>query len=194
MAPAPPDAGLTLPERLAAAQKAAEEPAQRVGELESALRDALERSDYATAQTVKDQLAEARQEHAIAAAAVSGLQIAIDAIGRQQAEDSRAIELQRQRDAVQKRLTEVWRREQETLGELEAEVEHFWAALAAAKNVYRGALALEQRAGMIRGEAHQLRVQLGEAPAGGRVTAPNQASALQEYHPVVGALMKWSRR
>jgi chromosome segregation ATPase len=171
-----------------------EGPAQRTGELDAALRDALDQGDYAAAQAIKDELASARTEYAIAAAAVTGLQTAIAEIERQQAEDHRVIELARQRDAAQARLGEVQRRERETLGELEAEVEHFWSALRAARNVYRGALVLEQRAGQLRGEAHQLWAQLGEVAAGGRVSSPNAASGLPEWHPVVAALLKWERR
>ena len=71
-------AAVPSPPSLAAeARRAAEGPARRVGDLESALKDALDRKDYTVAQGLNDELAEARQESAIAAAAVTGLQAAI---------------------------------------------------------------------------------------------------------------------
>jgi hypothetical protein len=187
--PSPP----SLAERLAEAQRAAEGPARRVGELEGALADALDRKDYTAAAGLKDELAEARQEAAITDAAVTGLRTAIAEIGRLQAEDNRAIQEQQQRDAAQRRLGEMLRLEAEALGELDAAVENFWAAVRAAKNLLLSAKSLELRVGQVRAEAHLARVALGEAePVSFALPAPNKASVLSEYYAVVRAIEAWA--
>lgn len=184
----------SLAQRLAEAQQAAQEPARRTAELEGTLRDALERQDYATAQAVKDELAEARREAAIANAAVTALSTAIAEIGRQQAEDNRAIQLQQQRDAAQQRINEMTRREKELLAELDADVAALWAGLEAVKRTYQHALSLEWETGQARREIHQARVELGEAqPVTRGITAPNKASILADHDPVIRALSQWAR-
>jgi hypothetical protein len=189
----PPSSGPSLSGRLAEARKAAEGPAARVGELEAALQDALDRQDYATAHGVKDQLAEARQEHAIAAAAVTGLQAAIADIERQAAEDARAIQMQQIRDAATRQLAEARRMEQEAMGELDAEVAAVFAGLEAVQRTIRRGLQLEQQVWQARAEAYRARVVLGEVEDGMRISAPNKLSAKVEQTPALRAVMQWHR-
>jgi hypothetical protein len=188
-----PSGGTGLAGRLTEARRAAEGPAQRVAELEASLEAALATQDYAAAQGVKDQLAEARQEHAIAAAAVTGLETAIAEVERQTAEDARAIQRQQIRDTATRQLAEARRMEEEAAGELDIEIAAVWAGLEAVQRTYRRALQLEAVASDARVQAHRARVTLGEIEDGGRIAGVNKASALGEYTPVIKAVMSWAR-
>ena len=195
---APADGGLaavppppSLAERLTEAQAAAEGPARRVAELDAALRDALAREDFTAAQSLKDELAGARQEAAIASAAVTGLQTAIAEIERQKAEDNRAILEQQQRAEARVRCDAARQRELEADDELNAEIAAVFTGLEAVKRTYRRALELEQEVGRARGEVNQARAILGEMPPGVRAVSPNKASILQD-EAVLRELMKWT--
>lgn len=186
--PSPP----TLAERLAEAERAAEAPARRVAELDLALRAALERSDYSSAETLKNELADARTEHGIAAAAVSGLRGAIAEVDRQKAEDSRVIQAQRQADAARRLLADARRLEREALDELDSEIALTWAGVAAVRRAYLHCLELEQSAGHARAEQIQARVALGEVEPGMRAVTPNKASVLQDQFAVIREVLKWA--
>jgi len=182
----------SLAERLAEAQKAAEGPSQRVGELDTALRDALAREDFAAAQSLKNELAEARQEAAIATAAVTGLQTAIAEIERQKTADNQVIQEQQQRAEARVRCDAARQRELEALDELDAEVASVFAGLEAVRRTYRRALELELEVGRARAEVSHARAVLGEIPPGIRVASPNLASVLQDEHAVIRELLKWA--
>jgi hypothetical protein len=182
----------SLAERLAEAQRAAEVPARRAGELEAALRNALAREDFAAAQALKDELAGARQEAAIAGAAVAGLQTAIAEIERQREQDNRAIQEQQQHSAARERYAAALQREREGLEELDAEVASLFAGLEAVKRTYLRAVQIEHEVGQARAEQIQARVTLGEIPGPMRAVAPNQASILQDEQAVIRELLKWA--
>lgn len=186
--PSPP----SLAERLTEAQAAAEGPARRVGELDTALRDALAREDFTAAQSLKDELSEARQEAAIASAAVTGLQTAIAEIGRQKAEDNRVIQEQQQQAEARIRCDAARLREAEALDELDAEIAAVYTGLEAVRRTYRHALELEHEVGRARAEVMQARAVLGEMPPGIRTVSPNKASILQDDQAVLRELMKWT--
>lgn len=188
-APQPP----SVAERLAEARKTAEPLSARVAELEQAKTDALAREDGAALDRVNAELAAAREEHAIAAATVTGLAAAMDELDRKRAEDEHALQMQRQRDDARRRLGEARRLEQEALGELDAEVDAMWAALESVKLSFRRGQQLEQAAGQARAEQNLARAVLGEAPPGLRGVAPNKMSALIEYHPGLQAVLKCTR-
>lgn len=187
--PSPP----SLAERLAEARRAAEGPARRVGELESALKDALDRKDYTAAQGLNDELAEARQESAIATAAVTGLQAAIAEIEARQAEDGRAIAEQRQRDEARRRCAEARQMETELDEELNAGMAAVLAGIEAVRPDYQRCLQLEFAVGQARAEQLQARVVLGEISPGQRATTPNRASVLADSNPVIRELVRWGR-
>ncbi len=168
------------------------EPARRAGELETALRDALAREDFTAAQAFKDQLPEARQESAIASAAVSGLQTAIAEIDRQTAEDDRAIQEREQRAGARARHTAAMQLEAEKLEELDAAIASVFTGLEAVKRSYQLALQLETEVGQVRAEQNQARVILGEIPAGMRPVAPDRASALAGQYAIVRDLAQWT--
>jgi hypothetical protein len=182
----------SLAERLAKAQRAAEGPARRAGELDAALKDALAREDFAAAQILKDELAEARQEAAIASAAVTGLEAAIAEIGRQQAEDSRAIQEQQHKAEARIRCDAARRREMEADEELEAAIAAVLTGLEAVRRTYRRALELEHEVGRARAEVSRAREILGEIPPGIRTVSPNKASVMQDDQAVLRELMKWA--
>lgn len=184
---------LSLAERLAEAQTAAEGPAVRVGELETVLKDALDRQDYTTAQGVKNQLAEARTEHAVAAAAVTGLATALAEVERQKAEDGRVVAEQQQRDDARRRLATARRLEAEASSELGQAVEQMWAGIEAVRRTFDLGRSLESQVWQARNEQVQARVVLGELPAGSTAVKPNAMSALIEYHPGLQEILKCHR-
>jgi chromosome segregation ATPase len=183
----------SLAQRLAEAQKAAGEPARRVGDLERAKADAIAREDGAELDRIRAELAAAREEHAITQGTVTGLAAALADAQRRQAEDDQAAQQQGQRDDARRRIDAARDREAEALSELDAEVETMWAALEAVRRSFARGKALEFAAGQARTDAHLARVILGEAPAGMRMNAPNKMSALIEYHPELRAVLKCSR-
>lgn len=182
----------TLSERLTEAQQATEEPSRHVAELETALRAALDGHDYATAERLKQELADARMEHGIAAAAVTGLQSAIAEIDRQQAEDDRVIQEARQRAEARRVADEAAAAEQRELAALDEAVARFWDAVAAAQAAYMAAVAQESAVGAQRERAYRAQVVLGERPDGMRIVAPNPASVLRESDKLVRALEEWT--
>ena len=163
-----------------------------MAELDAALRGALARENFAAAQILKDELAEARQEAAIASAAVTGLQTAIAEIDRQQAEDNRAIQDQQQKTEARARCDAARQRELEALDELDAEIAAVFTGLEAVRRTYRRALELEQEVGRARAEVNQSRATMGEMQPGVRAVSPNKASCLQDDHAVLRELMKWT--
>jgi len=186
--PSPP----SLVERLAEAERAAEAPARRAAELHQALTAALDRSDYANAETLKNDLADARREHAIADAAVTGLRSAIAEIDRQETEDNQAFQAQQRADTARRMLAEARRMEEEYLAELDSELTILFAALAGAKRAFLHCLELEQSTGYARAEQLQARAILGEIPPGQRAVTPNRASVLQDTHAVIREVLKWA--
>lgn len=183
---------LSLHERLAEAQRAADEPSRRASELDAALRDALAREDFTAARTLKDELSEARQEAAIATAAVTGLQTAIAEIDRMKAEDDRVIQEQQQKADARVRQEAARQRELELDDELDADIAAVFTGLEAVMRTYGHALQLETQIGQVRAEQIQAGVILGDAPRGLRGLAPNKASVLQDSYAVLRELMKWT--
>lgn len=190
---APVPAAPTLAERLAEAQRAAEGPAQRVAGLEQAMKDALAREDYAAAEGIKNELGDARMEHGIAAAAVSGLQTAIVEAERRQAEDTRIVQEAAAKTEARRVIGDAMAAERRALEGIDAALERFWGRLAEAKAEFLEAEAWQAKAGQERARAHQAHVTLGERPNGLQITAPNKASVLRDEHQVVRALMQWAR-
>ena len=161
-------------------------------ELDAALRDALAREDFTAAQSLKDELAEARQEAAIATAAVTGLQAAITEIDRQRAEDNRVIQVQQQKTEARARQEAARQRELEAGEELDASIAAVLSGLEAVRRDYQRALQLQTQVGQARAEQNQARAILGEIPAGVRGVTPNKASVLADSYAVLRELMAWA--
>ena len=97
---------MTLVERLAAAEAAESGPRKHLTRLQAAYGAAVAAADHAEAGRIELQLAEARQELAIAEATVTALRTAQEALSREQAEKARAAELAAQRAQAQQVIGE----------------------------------------------------------------------------------------
>jgi hypothetical protein len=182
----------SLAGRLAAARAAVTSPRRRVAGLEAELAAAVEKADYDAAAEIQKRLPAAREELALAEVDLRVLteaQVALDAAADA---ERRSLAEAQQRDAARRRLAEMQRLEAETLAELDAKIENFWAALRAAKAVLAEAKSLQWQVGQARAEGHLARVQLGEVEPGRGPDAPNKASVLVEYHAVARAVDSWA--
>jgi hypothetical protein len=194
-----------LADRLAAAQAAVAEPQRRVAELEAALADAVERSDYATAAEVQAQLPAAREALGLAEVdvrVVAETQVALAATA--DAERQEITEAQR-RDQARQTIEASGAVEQRTQSEIDAALGEMRRFLVAARTAYRRALAEQDSILLVRRVAAQARFDLGEIgeppnPFGEKHPRPlgppvvmgeNRVSVLADTDPLIGALVKW---
>lgn len=186
---------MTLSEQLAAAQAAAEPLTAHVAALETELRTAIDTSDFARAQQLQAELASARDNAAVAGAAVTALREAGAAVSRAHAEDAQRLAAAQQRAKAADDLAAAIDAEQHGLTDLDAAIERMFGHLRAAKNDLLSALAHEHSVGQARQAQWTAREHAGQVPPGTapRAASPNKASVLAERDQLISALVRWSR-
>jgi hypothetical protein len=192
-----PDSGqVRVADELAAAQKEAARPAQRVSELEAALKAAVVEARFADAQSIQQELAEAREAAVLAEARVSALRAGVARIEHDRSIESRELADARQRHQAEQDLAAARQAEQNGLDQLGGSIAAMYESIAEAQRHFRAAQAAETGVTQARHAQVTARGQLGEWPAdhpGPAVARANQATVLQERDALIHALARWSR-
>jgi len=187
----------TLSDQLAAAEQAQAGARARVSGLQTAMTRAVSIGEFAQAEQIKTELADARQVLVTADAAAAAFRAGaaeaqrataaedqLFAEARQRAEAERALEVARADES---------RRREQVAGAIEA----MWAAVAEAQSQLRAAQAFEQAVNAARHAQLAARGQLGEWPEnhpGPAVSKSNRIDVLVDSDPLVAALAAWSRQ
>lgn len=183
---------MTLAERLAEAEAAESGPRKQVMSLQAAYGAAVAAADHAGAGRLEPQLAEARQELAIAEATVTALRTAQEALSREQAEKARAAELAAQRAGAQERIGEAIAAERLADAEGRDHVKRMYACLRAAVSEFRSAQESEAAVARAQRTVAEQRVLTGELEAAPRsMPGANFASVLAETDVLIRELLRW---
>lgn len=184
----------SLAGRLQAARAAEAAPRQRAAEIETALRAAIERHDWAEAGRIEGELRPAKEAAAFAAAVTSALAEQLAFVDAEvTARDAGRLEAQ-QRAAAETALAGALDAEKRGLAQADAALSVMRGHLEAAQREYRAALDAEGATWQARSSVIAARRQLGEFPPGHPGPAairPNQASSLTGSSPLVRALRDW---
>jgi hypothetical protein len=187
----PPPASLA--ERVAEAARAEVRPRNRVAELQGQFDQALAAKKYADADRLQGELQAAREALVMAEALTRGLREGQALAEAQRAEEQRAIQQAHAEDEARRVVEDATACEREALDRIEESLAQFWATIGAAQDLFRQAQAWEVKVWQERERAYRAQVLLGERPDGMKMTAPNQASVLQDTYAVIRELVKWSR-
>jgi len=183
-----------LADRLAAAQAAAIEPQRRVSELEAALADAVDRSDFAAAAEIQQQLPAAREALGLAEVDVRVITETQAALAAAADAERRKIAEAQQRDQAQRVIEDAQAAEEQTLDAVDAALAEMRDHLRAARNAFQQAQAVEPGVLQARRQAIEARRTLGEWPShhpGPVPTAPNNCQVLADTDPLVRELARW---
>ncbi len=155
---------------------------------------AMAAAQFGEAERLKDELAEARQELAVAEARVNGLRQAEAAIRAQQDEEARALQ-EAQRQALAGKVgAEARDAEQRAQDATEECLARMRASLLAARDAYLEAKRCEQRVLTARQRGREAQRMAGKIPAGHPgpvVIGPNRTRVLAESDPLIRELTRW---
>jgi hypothetical protein len=185
-----------LADRITEAASAETEPRNRVQQLTAALDSAVAAQKYADAETLRDELDEARGTLAFAEATTSALRQAEQATEAQRAADSLRIQLAQAKDAATAVIDSAAIAEKRAMGEIDTALAEMWAAIEEAQRAFRTALAWESKAYQERLRAEHARMSRGDYPPGhlgATPPKPNKASILAEQDVLIRALAAWRR-
>jgi hypothetical protein len=184
----------SLAERLAKAREAEASPRQRVAEIETALRDAEARRDFAEADRLERELQPAREALGFASGLVTALSGQAAAIEADRLERERARQLAEQRAGAQQVVAQALEAERRADSEGRQHLARVFELIEAAKAEFRAAVACEEAVGRARRVVAEQRVLTGElAAAPGRGSlAPNFASVLPQNDRFIQSLLAYA--
>jgi chromosome segregation ATPase len=183
----------SLQDRLRAAQAAVTDPQRQVSELEAQLAVAVAAADFASAAKVQALLPAARETLALAEVDVRVLTETQARLNAQAAATQQSVTDAQRAAEGQQMLESALAGEQRALSFVSEALEQLYATVEAAREAYTRALDWEQKAGGERRRAHEARVMLGAAEPIARISAPDNASRIQETDPLVRILTSWRR-
>jgi chromosome segregation ATPase len=186
-----PTTTMTLDQRLAEARQEADTLRDQLAAADSALAEALEQRDYATAEGLKHAADELRQPLFIAEAHVKALEAAVQQLADHEAEQQRAQQARDRRDQAAGMYERAREQEAEAMEDLDrclAEVGPMYAALAM---TLQAAIQAEQAVGQARRDAHSTGTVAGLLPEGMPMPVnPNKASARFDRVAVLVEILK----
>jgi len=186
-----PTTTMTLDQRLAEARQEADTLRDQLAAADSALAEALEQRDYATAEGLKHAADELRQPLFIAEAHVKALEAAVQQLADHEAEQLRAAQARDRRDQAAAMYERAREQEAEAMEDLDrclAEVGPMYAALAM---TMQAAIQAEQAVGQARRDAHSTGTVAGLLPEGMPMPVnPNKASARFDRVAVLVEILK----
>ena len=186
-----PTTTMTLDQRLAEARQEADTLRDQLAAADSALAEALEQRDYATAEGLKHAADELRQPLFIAEAHVKALEAAVQQLADHEAEQLRAAQARDRRDQAAAMYERAREQEAEAMEDIDrclAEVGPMYAALAM---TMQAAIQAEQAVGQARRDAHSTGTVAGLLPEGMPMPVnPNKASARFDRVAVLVEILK----
>jgi hypothetical protein len=178
----------SLQQRLEAARQAASTARAHLDSLESRLQVAIREERFGDAHQIKQDLPDAEQQWAHAAADQRSIETVLDDLARQQAQRQTAEAAELRKQAATGNLNEAAVREQQGMEELHAAKAELIAGVGAVQDTINRAYAIEQQVRQARADKQQARVDLGELAAGAHVPAPNLVSAWVERSATLTAI------
>jgi hypothetical protein len=186
-----PTTTMTLDQRLAEARQEADTLRDQLAAADSALAEALEQRDYATAEGLKHAADQLRQPLFIAEAHVKALEAAVQQLADHEAEQQRAAQARDRRDQAAGMYERAREQEAEAMEDLDralAEVGPMYAALAM---TMQAAIQAERAVGQARYDGHSTGITAGLLPEGmPRPVPPNKASARFDANPLLVQILK----
>lgn len=186
----------TLPGKLAEAERAEGPHRERVSHLEAAMREALEREDFAKAALLKDDLMEAREQLALAEATTGALRDRTGAVERARQDAERAIREAEARSRAERTIAAAMETESRAQAQISEALDAMWAALGEAQDAWRRAVAAQGGIAEARQAEVQARAVLNPPPRGHGlpvVVGESRASSLTNTSSLVRELAGWRR-